>query len=78
MHPLIARFALAALLLFFTATATAQPLSFRDAFPLTNTRYGEMPASPTLHSNGQELLLFWPTVSNVRVTKLVEGERRGG
>jgi hypothetical protein len=76
MHPLIARFVLVVLLV--SSTAAAQPLSFGDAFPLTNTRYAGVPALPTLQSNGQELLLFWPTVSNIRVTKLVEGERRGG
>ncbi|HYK00748.1 MAG TPA: fibronectin type III domain-containing protein [Thermoanaerobaculia bacterium] len=76
MHPLIVRFALTVLLL--SSTAAAQPFSFGDAFPLTNTRYAAMPAFPTLVSNGQELLLFWPTVSNVRVTKVVEGELRGG
>lgn len=76
MHPLIARLVLVVLLL--SSTAAAQPLTFGDAFPLTNTSYGEMPAFPTLQSNGQDLLLFWPTVSNLRVTKVVEGERRGG
>ncbi|MEA2464345.1 MAG: Fibronectin type domain [Acidobacteriota bacterium] len=76
MHPLIARLALVTLLV--SSTAAAQTLSFGDAFPLTNTRYAAMPAIPALQSNGQDLLLFWRTVSNVRVTKVAEGERRGG
>jgi hypothetical protein len=76
MHPL-ARVVLVTLLLSSTAAA-AQPFSFGDAFPLTNTRYAAVPAFPTLASNGQDLLLFWPTASNVRVTRLMEGERRGG
>ena len=77
MHPLIARFALVALLLTST-TLVAQPITFGDAFPLTNTRYHAVPGTPTLVSNGQELLIFWPTSTNIRVAKVVEGERRGG
>lgn len=76
MRLLLTRLVLVVLLL--SSTAAAQPLTFGDAFPLTNTSYGEMPAFPTLRSNGQDLLLFWPTISNLRVTKVAEGERRGG
>lgn len=61
-----------------TVALPAQPLSFGEPFALTNTRYAERPAQPTLRSNGRELLLFWPTATNVRVTKLAEGQRRGG
>ncbi len=77
MHPLIARFALVALLL-SSPSLVAQPITFGDAFPLTNTRYHAVPGIPTLVSNGQDLLIFWPTNTNIRVAKVVEGERRGG
>lgn len=69
---------LAALALLFTPFLTAQPLEFGSPFPLTNTRYAKQDAVPTLASNGTDLLVFWPTSTNVRVTKVVEGEVRGG
>jgi hypothetical protein len=77
MHPLIGRLTLVTLLLCSTALV-AQPVSFGEAFPLTNTRYHPTPGTPTLVSNGENLLVFWPTNTNIRVAKVVAGERRGG
>ena len=70
------RTALVAVLL--TSSAIAQTVSFGEPFPLTNTRYGVEASIPVLVSNGQDIFAFWQTSTNIRMTRLVEGERRGG
>ena len=56
----------------------AQPLAFGDPFALTNTRYGAAWGSSTVVTNGKDFFVFWRTETNLRVTRLVEGERRAG
>ncbi|HYO75633.1 MAG TPA: hypothetical protein VE010_04155, partial [Thermoanaerobaculia bacterium] len=78
MHQLV-RSAVTAALLFAASFASAQSLSFGERFPLTNTRYVTTSASDSrLVSNGRDFFLFWRTGNNVRLTKLVAGDRRGG
>ncbi|HEX8254385.1 MAG TPA: fibronectin type III domain-containing protein [Thermoanaerobaculia bacterium] len=78
MHQLV-RTAVAAALILTASFVSAQSLSFGDRFPLTNTRYVTTSASDSrLVSNGREFFLFWRTATNVRLTKLVAGDRRGG
>jgi hypothetical protein len=76
MKPLVALLTLAFLL--SSTPATAQPFLFGEEYPLTNTRYVPVPVVPTLVSNGSDLLVFWQTETNIRVAKVVDGERRGG
>lgn len=47
-------------------------------FPLTNTRYGESGGHPRLVTDGKDFYLFWLTESNIRMTRLVDGEARAG
>ncbi|HYO78468.1 MAG TPA: hypothetical protein VE010_18555, partial [Thermoanaerobaculia bacterium] len=78
MHRLI-RPVIAAALLLTATVASAQSLSFGERFPLTNTRYVTTSAGESrLVSNGREFFLFWRTGNNVRLTKLIAGDRRGG
>ncbi len=69
----------ALLLLAATSTLSAQPAHFGERFPLANTRYratwGQV---PRLVSTGSDLVLFWLDGWQVRSTKIVDGERRGG
>lgn len=58
--------------------AEAQLFTFGEPVPLANTRYGMAQTYAKLQSNGRELFAFWPTKTGVRVTKVVEGEKRGG
>ncbi|HEX8619919.1 MAG TPA: fibronectin type III domain-containing protein, partial [Thermoanaerobaculia bacterium] len=58
--------------------AEGQLFTFGEPFPLTNTRYGVTQATAELRSNGRQLFAFWPSETGVRVTKVVEGEKRGG
>jgi hypothetical protein len=51
---------------------------FGNAFSVTNTRYGTVPAEARLASNGNDVFLFWISGGSVRVTKLVEGVKRVG
>jgi hypothetical protein len=69
--------ALLALLLLAPALS-AQPLFFGDAVPQTHTRYGAAGAEPRLVSNGSDIFLFWATESKLRVTRLVDGQKRAG
>jgi len=65
-------------LLLLTPALLAQPLFFGDPVPQTHTRYGTTGAQPKLVTNGRDFLLFWATDSKVRVTRLVEGQKRAG
>ncbi|HEV7241595.1 MAG TPA: fibronectin type III domain-containing protein [Thermoanaerobaculia bacterium] len=67
-----------ALLLALAPALFAQPLFFGDAVPQTHTRYGAFGAQPRLTTNGQHVFLFWANDEKVRVTKLVDGEKRAG
>lgn len=61
-----------------TSHVVAQTAPFGEPFPLTNTRYGEASGSPLLLASDRADLLFWRTDEGVRVTRIVDGERRGG
>jgi hypothetical protein len=65
-------------LLLIAPTLFAQPLFFGEAAPLTHTRYGATGAEPRLATNGRDFLLFWATESKLRVTRLVDGQKRAG
>ena len=65
------------LLSFIAATVHAQ-VRFGEALPLTNTRYGSAPGAPRLVAAGDALYAFWSTGAQLRMSKVVEGERRGG
>ena len=65
-------------LLSFAALTLSAQLRFGDATPLTNTRYGSAPAAARLVSTGDALYAFWSTGAQLRMSKVVEGERRGG
>ena len=56
----------------------AQPLFFGEAVPQTHTRYGSTGADPRLVTNGHDFFLFWANESKVRVTRLVDGQKRAG
>jgi hypothetical protein len=70
--------AVLALLLLSAPLLPAQTLRFGEPFALTNTRYDTAIAHPDVETNGRDFFLFWQTENNLRVTKLVEGEQRGG
>ncbi|MFP5246939.1 MAG: hypothetical protein ACLGH0_09615, partial [Thermoanaerobaculia bacterium] len=72
------KFILLFLLLAISAPAMAATFALGDPFPLTNTRYGTTSGEPLLTTNGTDLVLFWKSGAYVRVTRLVDGERRGG
>jgi hypothetical protein len=76
--PCIRRTAATLSLLLVTSFLQAQPLRLGEPFPLTNTRYGSLDAVPAVQTNGKDFFLFWTAESNLRVTKLVEGESRAG
>jgi len=67
-----------AFLLALAPALLGQPLFFGDAVPLTHTRYGAFGAEPRLTTNGQQVFLLWANGEKVRVTKLVDGEKRAG
>jgi hypothetical protein len=68
-----------ALFLLLTSPLAAQSLSFGEPVALTNTRYGTVASNmPQLATNGQDFFLFWQGGSTIRVTKIVDGERRVG
>jgi hypothetical protein len=68
-----------ALLLLVAPLVQAQPsLTFGEPLPLTNTRYGPRWGFPMLETNGSDFFVFWRTETNLRVTRLVEGEHRVG
>ncbi|MGZ5440697.1 MAG: fibronectin type III domain-containing protein [Thermoanaerobaculia bacterium] len=56
----------------------AQSLFFGEAVPQTHTRYGSTGAEPLLVTNGRDFFLFWANESKVRVTRLVDGQKRAG
>lgn len=65
--------------LLFAPLLHAQPsLNFGDPFPLGDTKYGSAVAAPVVASNGRDFFLFWQAGSNIRVTKVVDGEHRAG
>lgn len=67
------------LLVLLAAPALAQPSHVGEPFPLTNTRYGADTASRSrVVTDGRDFYLFWSAASNIRMTKLVAGERRAG
>ena len=69
----------ALLLLFASLTVPAHATtSFGEPFPLTNTRYSGAVATGRLTSNGQDPFLAWSSGTKIRITRLVEGERRVG
>jgi hypothetical protein len=69
---------LAAIALLIAPSLFAQSLFFGDPVPQTHTRYGTTGALPRLVSNGQEVFLFWATETKLRVTLLVDGQKRAG
>ncbi len=71
-------FAFLLVLLPSASAVLAQPLFFADAVPQTHTRYGTTGAEPRLLTNGRDFFLFWANDSKVRVTRLVEGQKRAG
>ena len=73
----IARIAALALLV-AASPLSAQPLFFGDPAPQTHTRYGATGALPRLATNGSDFFLFWATESRLRVTRLVDGQKRAG
>src|SRR5689334_19356546 len=75
---LLLRTAALALVVSVAAALLAQPLYFGEAVPLTHTRYGAFGAEPKLVTNGSSFFLFWATGSKVRVTRLVDGQKRAG
>ncbi len=77
MPTLLRRTALA-LVLSLVPAALAQTPFFGEAVPQTHTRYGAFGAEPRLVTNGQHFFLFWANDAKVRVTKLVDGQRRAG
>lgn len=77
MTPLGRRTSLAFLLALAPALL-GQSLFFGDAVPQTHTRYGAFGAEPRLTTNGQNAFLLWANEEKVRVTKLVDGEKRAG
>jgi hypothetical protein len=66
------------LVLLLSLSASAQPLRFGAPFPLPNTRYDTAIGAVKLVSTGDALYAFWSTGSQVRMSRVVEGERRGG
>lgn len=70
----------AALLLAWGATAGAQPFFLGDPVPLTDTRYGAFGVigSRVLASSTEPFLLWSSVYAQLRITKLVDGERRVG
>ena len=69
---------LIALCLLLTSPTFAQPLSSGARFPLTNTHYGTVFGGPSqLVAKDGTFFLFWYG-GGIRVTKLVDGERRVG
>ena len=59
-------------------TLLAQTPHFGEAVPQTHTRYGAFGAEPRLVTNGQSAFLLWADDAKVRITKLIDGERRAG
>lgn len=73
------RASIALLLLLTTSPLAAQSLRVGEPVGLTNTRYGTVSATvPQLATNGQDFFLFWQASTTIRVTKIVDGERRVG
>lgn len=72
------RTAALALLVCVAPALFAQPLFFGEAVPQTHTRYGAFGAEPRLVTNGSSFFLFWATDAKVRVTRLVDGQKRAG
>ena len=68
---------LCAALLLIAPVLCAQPF-FGEPVPQTHTRYGTAGAEPQLVTNGQDFFLLWATESKLRVTRLVEGQKRAG
>ena len=68
----------ALVLLVIAPAAVAQPLFVGDPIPLADTRYGAAGAEPRLVTNGEGFFLFWATDSKIRVTRLVDGQKRAG
>lgn len=69
---------LIALLSLLATTVSAQPLYPGRAMPLTDTRYGTIAAHGVLTNNGRDAFLVWAAAENVRVARVVQGERRVG
>lgn len=65
-------------LLLLTVPLLGQSLFFGEPVPLTHTRYGAYGAEPRLTTNGRDFFLFWANDSKVRVTRLVDGQKRAG
>ncbi|HYI13663.1 MAG TPA: fibronectin type III domain-containing protein [Thermoanaerobaculia bacterium] len=67
-----------AFLLFVPALA-AHALVQGEAIPLTNTRYGVIGAGTAVFvSNGSDTFFLWDNSGVLRLTKMIEGERRVG
>ena len=49
-----------------------------ELFPLTNTRYGAAGASAILRTNGTAPFVFWSTIRDIRVTRVVSDQNRSG
>jgi hypothetical protein len=57
-------------------TAFAQPRFPGGDLPLTDTRYGTFTGDGVLTTNGRDFFLLWPGAENLRMARLVEGEKR--
>lgn len=49
-----------------------------ELFPLTNTRYGAAGASAILRTDGTSPFVFWSTLRDIRVTRVVSDQNRSG
>lgn len=65
-----------AVLLLTAWTALAQTAG--QVFPLTNTRYGAVGASALLRTDGTSPFVFWKTLRDIRVTRVVSDQNRSG
>lgn len=63
-------------LLLFAVTAFAQPVTVDGDLPLSDTRYGTFTGDGVLTTNGSDFFLVWPGAENLRMARVVEGEKR--
>src|SRR5687768_14983628 len=65
--------------LLFVLVLLMSAAAFAAPFPLTNTRYGEAPASSAvLTTNGRDAFVLWMSRTTINMTRIVAGEYRVG
>ena len=74
----MARLLSSATFVFLAWSVAAQAFSFGEPVPLSNTRYGSTTAESLLRTDGESLFAFWASNSAIRMTRVVDGARRGG